>query len=101
MLSFILNSIYEFSNSFDLGAASGMQLQSHCSSGGERKLEEQFLSCAHLLASFHLTSGKAAKQIENTSLNHQATQILQVFNHGTEIIFPVKSHSPYCHKEPL
>lgn len=73
----ILNSIYEFRCSFDLGAASRMQLKSHRSLGkGEQKPEEQFLSLAHLLTSFHLTSGKTAKQIENTTLNHQATQIL-------------------------
>lgn len=94
MLFFILNSIYEFRHSFDLGAASMMQLKSHCSLGErQQKPEEQFLSLAHLLSSRHLTSGKAAKQTENTTPNHQATQILWVFNHGTEIFFPVKSHT--------
>lgn len=102
MLFFILNSIYEFRNSFDLGAPSRMQLKSHCSLGeGQQKPEEQFLSLVHLLTSFHLTSGKTAKQRENTTLNNQATQIFnhQFFNHGTEIFFPVQSHSPYCNKE--
>lgn len=34
---FILNSIYEFRHSFDLGAASMMQLKSHCSLGERAK----------------------------------------------------------------
>lgn len=91
MLFSIINSIYEFRYSFDLGAAPTVQPENHCSL--RKRTFLSWFQPSLLCSSFNFSplDYRKSSRTKTTTPHHQAVDILQIFNHGMEIFFPVKT----------